>query len=419
MSYREALANREFRGLIVAQVASQWGDQLARLALAVLVYQGTKDAFLASLAFATTYLPDVIGGPLLGAYADRLPRRSLMLTCDLVRAGLIGCMAIPGLGTGPLLALLLVAALFTTPFSAARSALLPEVLPGATYLSGLSLARLLDQVNQALGLVVGGLVLAVLHPRGALLADSVTFLVSFFVVLAAVRPRPAPRVEVTPGLRGFVADIREGARTVFRRPLPRSLVLLGWASGLFCVVPEGVAVVYATERGYGGTAAGLLVAAIPAGFTTGLLVLNKIAPGPRQFPLVLRLALLAHVPLLLTALRPPVPVVFVLWFLSGAFQSNLVPVIGAFNLAVPAAVRGRANGLAAGGLGLTQTLAIAGGGLVASQLDPAAAVAWAAVGGLAAVALLAAWWPDAELAEVADRASGPPIVPPPPLGAPR
>ncbi|MDX6226179.1 MAG: hypothetical protein QOE64_2555, partial [Frankiales bacterium] len=366
---------------------------------------------------ATTYLPDVIGGPLLGAYADRLPRRSLMLTCDLVRAVLIGCMALP-VGTAPLLVLLLVAALFTTPFAAARSALLPEVLPGPAYLSGLSLARLLDQVNQALGLVIGGVVLALLHPRGALLADSLTFLVSFVVVLATVQSRPAPRVEVAPGIRGFLQDIKEGGRIVFRQPLPRALVMLGWSCGLFCVVPEGVGVVYATEAGYGGTAAGLLVAAIPAGFTTGLLVLNKIAPGPRQFPMVLRLAIFAHVPLLLTALRPPVPVVVVLWFVSGAFQANLVPVIGAFNLAVPAAVRGRANGLAAGGLGLTQTIAIAGGGLVASALDPAAAVAWAAVGGLVVMSVLSAWWPTAELAEVAERASAPPAVPEPLPSAP-
>jgi hypothetical protein len=416
VSYREALANREYRGLVVAQVASQWGDQLARLALAVLVYQGTASAFLASLAFATTYLPDVIGGPLLGAYADRLPRRSLMLACDAVRAVLIGCMAIPGLGTGPLLVLLLVAALFTTPFAAARSALLPEVLPGPAYLSGLSLARLLDQVNQALGLVVGGVVLALLHPRGALFADSLTFVVSFLVVLVSVRSRPAARVTVNPGVRGFVNDIKEGGRVVFRSPLPRSLVLLGWSCGLFCVGPAGVGVAYATQAGYGGTTSGLMVAAIPAGFTTGLLVLNKIAPGPRQFPIVLRMAVLAHVPLLLTALRPPVPVVLVLWFVSGAFQSNLVPVIGAFNLAVPAAVRGRANGLAAGGLGLTQTIAIAGGGLIASALDPAAAVAWAAVAGLVALAVLATWWPSAALAEVADRASAPPQVSAP-LGA--
>jgi hypothetical protein len=219
-------------------------------------------------------------------------------------------------------------------------------------------------------------------------------------------------------VRGFIEDIKEGARVVFRSPLPRSLVLLAWCCGLFCVVPEGVGVAYATEAGYGGTAAGLMVAAIPAGFTTGLLVLNKIAPGPRQFSVVLRLAVLAHVPLLLTALRPPVPVVLVLWFLSGAFQANLVPVIGAFNLAVPGVVRGRANGLAAGGLGLTQTIAIAGGGLVATILDPAAAVAWAAVGGLVGLAVLSAWWPRDELDEVAARASAPPVVPAPPPSLP-
>lgn len=411
MSYAAALRNREFRGLVVAQVASQWGDQLARLALAVLVLQRTQNAFYASLAFAMSYLPDVIGGPLLGPTADRVPRRRVMLACDLARAILVGCMAIPGLGTGALLGLLLVSALFTTPFAFARSALLPDLLPGATYLSGLSLVRLLDQVNQALGLLFGGIVLSVLHPRGALLADSFTFFVSFAVVMLTLRPRPLERADLVPGLRGFLRDIKEGANLVFRRRLPRALVLLGWASGLFCVVPEGVGIAYAAHDGYGATAGAILVGAMPAGFTVGLLLLNRFAPGPRQFSIVLRLAALSFVPLLLTAGRPPTPVVAVLWFVSGAFQANLVAVIGAFNLAMPSGVRGRANGLAAGGLGLAQTIAIAGGGAAANALDPAAAVAWAAVLGLAALVFLGAWWPGAELDELAQRTLGP-VVPP-------
>lgn len=411
MSYREALRNTEFRGLVVAQIASQWGDQLARLALAVLVLERTENAFYASLAFAMSYLPDVIGGPLLGPTADRLPRRRVMLVCDLARAILVGAMAIPGLATGPLLVLLLIGALFTTPFAFARSAMLPDLLPGASYMSGLSLVRLLDQVNQALGLLFGGLVLSVLHPRGALLADSLTFVISFAVVLLTLRPRPVERADIVPGVRGFLSDIKEGATLVFRRRLPRALVLLGWISGLFCVVPEGVGIAYAANNGYGATAGAVLVGAMPAGFTVGLLLLNRFAPGPRQFSLVLRLAVLSLVPLLLTAVRPPTPVAAVLWFVSGACQANLVAVIGAFNLAMPSGVRGRANGLAAGGLGLAQTIAIAGGGAAANALDPAAAVAWAAVLGLVALTFLGAWWPGHELDELAQRTMGPAVPP--------
>lgn len=411
MSYSAALQNREFRGLVIAQVASQWGDQLARLALAVFVLQRTDNAFYASLAFAMSYLPDVVGGPLLGPTADRLPRRRVMLVCDLARMVLVGSMAIPGLGTGAMLALLLISALFTTPFAFARSAMLPDLLPGAIYMSGLSLVRLLDQVNQALGLLFGGLVLSVLHPRGALLADSITFFVSFAVVLLTLRPRPVERTDMVPGLRGFLRDIKEGAELVFRRRLPRALVMLGWVSGLFCVVPEGVGVAYAARDGYGATAGGVLVGAMPAGFTVGLLLLNRFAPGPRQFSIVLRLATLSLVPLVLTATRPSTAVVAVLWFISGAFQANLVAVIGAFNLAMPSGVRGRANGLAAGGLGLAQTIAIAGGGAVADVLDPAAAVAWAGVLGLAALVFLAAWWPGQELDALAERTLGPAMSP--------
>ena len=50
-TYRDVLRNSEFRGLVVAQVASEWGDNIARVALASLVLARTDSAFLAVLAF--------------------------------------------------------------------------------------------------------------------------------------------------------------------------------------------------------------------------------------------------------------------------------------------------------------------------------------------------------------------------------
>jgi len=73
-TYRSLLRNREFRGLVVAQVASELGDHIARVALASLVLTRTDSAFLAVLAFVVSFVPAVFGSALLGAFADRLPR---------------------------------------------------------------------------------------------------------------------------------------------------------------------------------------------------------------------------------------------------------------------------------------------------------------------------------------------------------
>src|SRR5947208_17102690 len=96
-SLRQLFAVPEFRALFAAFVASIAGDQLARVALTVLVFDRTGSAGLAGLTYALTVLPAIVGGPLLSGLADRLPRRRVMITCDVARAGLVAVMAIPAL----------------------------------------------------------------------------------------------------------------------------------------------------------------------------------------------------------------------------------------------------------------------------------------------------------------------------------
>src|SRR5690348_3764343 len=92
-TFRDVLAIPEFRALYIAQLLSVAGDQLARIAVAVLVYSRTGSALLTGLSYAASYLPWVIGGPLLSGYADRMPRRTVMIASDLARAGLVAIMA--------------------------------------------------------------------------------------------------------------------------------------------------------------------------------------------------------------------------------------------------------------------------------------------------------------------------------------
>jgi hypothetical protein len=72
-TYRGTLAVGEFRAIWLAELQSIFGDQLARVALSVLVYQRTNSAALPALTYALTYLPDLIGGPLLAGLADKYP----------------------------------------------------------------------------------------------------------------------------------------------------------------------------------------------------------------------------------------------------------------------------------------------------------------------------------------------------------
>jgi MFS family permease len=77
--YRDVFASEEFRALFAAHILSVVGDQFARVALAVLVFNRTASASLTALVYALTFLPSIVGGPLLSGLADRFPRRRVMV----------------------------------------------------------------------------------------------------------------------------------------------------------------------------------------------------------------------------------------------------------------------------------------------------------------------------------------------------
>ena len=81
-TFREVFGVREWRALFATFLLSTIGDELARVALTVLVYARTGSPLLSALAFAISYVPWVLGGPVLSALADRLPRHRVLIGTD-------------------------------------------------------------------------------------------------------------------------------------------------------------------------------------------------------------------------------------------------------------------------------------------------------------------------------------------------
>ena len=127
-TYRSLFASGEFRAMWIAQAISLTGDQLARVAITALVYTQTRSALITGLIYAVTYLPWLIGGPLLGGLADRYPRRTVMITCQLLSAVLVALMAVPRMPLWLLATLLFVVVLVESPFLSARASLLVDEL---------------------------------------------------------------------------------------------------------------------------------------------------------------------------------------------------------------------------------------------------------------------------------------------------
>jgi MFS family permease len=393
-TFREVFAVREFRPLFGTFLLSTAGDELARVALTVLVYQRTSSPLLSAMTFAIGHLPWLLGGPLLSALADRLPRHRVLIAADVTRAALLGLMAIPGTPLPILLGLLFLVSLCAPPFESARSALMADVLEGDRYAVATSLTNITLQLAQVVGFLAAGALVAVLSPSAALLIDGATFAVSALWLAAGLKRRPAPVAEGGEGKRSLWQDTGDGLRLIGRSP--RLLAIMGvlWIGTLFAYASEGVAAPLVEELGHRTTAIGVLLAANPLGVTLGGLVVARLVAPDRRERLVTPLVVLSLAPILaaglVAVLAEPSELAFALvvglLFVSGLGASWLIPLNVSFVQAVPGAYRGRAFGVAVSGLYGVQAIGALLAGLGAEGLSASGVLALSGGVGLLAVA---------------------------------
>jgi len=389
-TYGEVFGVDEFRSLWLAQALSYIGDQFAQVALAVLVYNNTHSPLKTAVAYALTYLPPIMGGPVLSVLADLIPRRRVMIFCDVARAGILGLMAVEPMPFAALCTLIFLSVLLGTPFTAARAALLSEVLPGDMYVVGSAITNITHQFTQMMGFLMGSAVIYAVGTHQALGVDAVTFALSAIIVVVGVQRRPAPQGEAK--TRDSLWQIsRRGGRLVFGDRTLRPLVCFAWLCG-FYVLPEGLAAPYAKTFGDSPFIVGLLMSAMPTGMVVGAFAYSRFVRPDNRLRFMGWMAMLACAPLVGSGLHPPLWAVVALWALSGVGCAYQIAANAAFVAAVPPSGRGQAFGLAQSGILASQGVGILIGGALAQVLGPEPVVALAGVAGLSVATMLAMSW---------------------------
>lgn len=380
-TFRQVWAFREFRALWAAQILSVAGDQLARVALTLLVYDRTRSPLLAAVTYVASVVPEFVGGVLLAGLADRWPRRDLMIACDITRAVLVAIMALPAVPVVGLVGLLFAVTLSGAPFSAARAALYPDILAGDTYVLGTAITFTTAQVAQVAGFGLGGVVVGIFGIHASLAADALTFLVSAALTVAWVRRRPA--VAHKAGRSRFSVA---GLRLVFGVAALRTPMLLGWLAA-FTDVYEGVAVPLAREMGGGAAAAGVILASGALGTSAGAVAFSRLVGPQARIRWMAPLAVVACALLGLFAFRPGLAGALLILVASGVFCCYQLAANASFVTAAPVERRSEAFGVAQGGITLGQGTVMVLAGAAAEWLPSAVVIA--GVGGLGAFAALA------------------------------
>jgi MFS family permease len=225
----------DFRRLFAARTISLLGDWFSLIAIVALLREtvGSDPRALGGVLILRL-LPYFLAGPVAGVVADRVSRKLVMVTSDVVRAALILAMIAAPAMPRPVAFIYVLTALQVAGsafFEPARSAALPQLVPQRHLAAANALGAIAWSSMFALGAALGGVVADVFGWRAALAIDATTYLVSARLVSRIVLPRRARKRRAVdwPTLTG-ARDFLEGVRFIAARPAVATVIFIksGW-----------------------------------------------------------------------------------------------------------------------------------------------------------------------------------------------
>jgi MFS family permease len=311
------LSSRDFRLFLVGRLTSFIGTGMLPVALAFAVLGRHGSTSEVGYVLGAETLPLVLFLLVGGAAADRLNRRVVMLSADVLRAVAQSVLAAWILvGHPPLWGFLLTQALVGTGnafFTPAMTGLIPQVAPAESLQQANVLNSMAEWSGRLFGPAVAGVIVATAGPGWAVGADAATYLVSA-LCLAALRVGWSGTAATEP----FVAQLRTGWRAFRSRTWLWSIVTQFSSYGFFVFAPFFVLGAVVANQSLGGAAAwGTVLALQGLGSVLASVVMFRVRP--RRPLLVAEVSLFGFaLPMVALAARAPLAVVAPAAFVSGA-----------------------------------------------------------------------------------------------------
>lgn len=210
------LANRTYRHLFLAQVIALVGTGLATVALGLLAFDlaGAQAGAVLGTALAIKMTAYIGVAPIAAAFAERLPRRAMLVSLDLMRA--LVALALPFVTeVWQIYVLIFVLQSASAAFTPTFQATIPDILPDEDeYTRALSLSRLAYDLESVASPMLAAALLTVISFHNLFVGTVIGFLASAALVATALLPKakPTPRRSIyertTRGMRIFLATPR-------------------------------------------------------------------------------------------------------------------------------------------------------------------------------------------------------------------
>ncbi|MEE8218529.1 MAG: MFS transporter [Vicinamibacteria bacterium] len=282
-----AFEQRRFRLLWIGAFLSSIGTWVQDVALSWLIHTQTGDPFYLGLRQFAQDLPLLTLMLIGGALADRVDRRLILLSSQIVQMSLAALLAIlyftGHLGIVAILITAFLAGLAQSQSAPTYQAVLPTLVPRQQIANAVALNSLQFNLSRAIGPVIAGLLLAWAGTGACFVANTGSF-VAVILVLVWIRFPSPSRASGSLG-----QDLREGIRHVSGTPLLRTLTLLAaGASFLGFPLMTFLPTIAGDVLGTGAAGYSLLLTSLGVGAMAGALTTAQrgAAPGRGRLTLV-------------------------------------------------------------------------------------------------------------------------------------
>ncbi|MBC9001738.1 MFS transporter [Micromonospora aurantiaca (nom. illeg.)] len=283
---RAVFALPGYRRLWAARTVSQWGDVAATVALGLLVFDLTGSGLGVVGVVAAEIVPVLLLAPVAGVVVDRLPRRTVMIAADIVRAVLAGSLPLVADHVGAVYAVAAAMSAASVFFNPAAGAVLPNLVDRDRLIaanSGIWTAAVLSQIALA---PVTGLLVTVAGVNVAFWINAVSYLQSAVLLLRLPEPARSPGVKAESmggRWRGRWTAAAAGVRHITADRRLAALAIAQTLAALSAGATSALLVVYVRDHLHAPPAGyGIAIGAIGVGAVLGPLVLVRLIRDPTR-----------------------------------------------------------------------------------------------------------------------------------------
>lgn len=259
----------DFLRLWASQTVSQFGTQITFLALPLIAINFLRaSAFEISILNAVAWLPTLLVGLVAGVWVDKLKRRPILISSDLLRGAILLWIPIAfALGILSIWQLYFVAfavGLCTVFFDVAYGAYLPSLVEREQLVEGNTGLEFTNSAARVGGPAIAGGLIALLSAPFAIVLDALSYAGSSFFVMFIKKREHSPEPDnVDSKKSNMLRDVNEGLRYVLTHPLLRPTAIFGLFANFSLSMVEAVFLVYVVRT------LGLEAGAIGIIFATG------------------------------------------------------------------------------------------------------------------------------------------------------